>query len=117
MVSSATAMAFLPGQLVTNTPWRLAAATSMVLTPAPARTTRPSRGAAAKALRTDLGRSHDQDVGTGLRQRLGQVGGAELGSIDDLDAERRDGPNAGGGELVRDEHAHGAMTSTACPRA
>lgn len=38
MVSSATAMAFWPGQLATNTPRALAAARSIVFTPAPART-------------------------------------------------------------------------------
>jgi hypothetical protein len=37
--NSATAMEFLPGQLLTNMPRLLAALTSMVLTPAPARST------------------------------------------------------------------------------
>ena len=39
VASSATAMAFLPGQFATQMPRSLAASTSMVLVPAPARTT------------------------------------------------------------------------------
>ena len=47
--SSATAAAFLPGQLATNTPRWDAAAVSIVSTPAPARTTSSSDGAASRA--------------------------------------------------------------------
>ena len=49
MASSATATAFLPGQLATKMPRRDAAARSMVLTPAPARTMSVSASAAAMA--------------------------------------------------------------------
>src|SRR5688572_698359 len=46
MTSSATAIAFFPGQFETNTPRAEAAATSMVSMPAPARITRPRPGPA-----------------------------------------------------------------------
>ena len=49
MVSSATAIAFLPGQLATKIPRLLAAAASIVLVPAPARITSERCGDAASA--------------------------------------------------------------------
>jgi hypothetical protein len=49
IVSSATAIAFLPGQFATQMPRSLAASTSIVLKPAPARTTIPRRPASSIA--------------------------------------------------------------------
>ena len=50
-VSSATAAAFRPGTLQTNTPWLAAASVSMVFVPAPARITSTSRSAASNTAR------------------------------------------------------------------